>query len=157
MLVIAIDEADKCPVQIAELAFGAVSTHGQQEHIEGIRFVLAGVNPYFKVMLDEDEGLQRFFYKRIDLQPMPIGEAQELFEAKLKMVIADAEGRGLRIAVNPDVTGLVVQLSGGHPHVLQLLGSHIVDHENKSDDGMIDKNDMVEALRTICYEDRGYI
>ena len=156
LLVIAIDEADKCPVQIARLV-RAVSTHVQQEHIEGIRFVLAGVNPYFKVMLDEDEGLQRFFYKRIDLQPMPIGEAQELFEAKLKMVIADAEGRGLRIDVNPDITGLVVQLSGGHPHVLQLLGSHIVDHENQSDDGMIDKDDMVEALRTICYEDRGYI
>ena len=41
--------------------------------------------------------------------------------------------------------------------MLQLLGSHIVDHENQSDDGIIDKNDTVEALRTICYEDRGYI
>jgi hypothetical protein len=32
-----------------------------------------------------------------------------------------------------------------------------MDHENESNDGVIDKNDMVEALRTICYEDRGYV
>jgi hypothetical protein len=88
---------------------------------------------------------------------MPITEAQELFEAKLNIVMEDARARDLQIAVNPDITGLVVSLSGGHPHVLQLLGSHIVDHENESNDGMIDKNDMVEALRTICYEDRGYV
>jgi hypothetical protein len=156
LLVIAIDEADKCPIPIARLV-RALSTHVQQEHIEGIRFVIAGVNPYYQLMLNEDEGLQRFFYKRIDLQPMPISEAQELFEAKLNIVVEDATNRGLRIEVNPDVPGLVVALSGGHPHVLQLLGSHIVDHENESDDGVIDKNDMVEALRTICYEDRAYV
>ena len=156
LLVIAIDEADKCPVAIARLV-RAVSTHVQQEHIEGIRFVIAGVNPYFKIMIDEDEGLQRFFYKRIDLQPMPIAEAQELFEAKLNLVIEDARQRDLEIEVNPDIIGIVVALSGGHPHVLQLLGSHIVDHENQSDDGTIDKNDTVEALRTVCYEDRGYV
>ena len=156
LLVIAIDEADKCPVAIARLV-RAVSTHVQQEHIEGVRFVIAGVNPYFKVMVDEDEGLQRFFYKRIDLQPMPIPEAQELFEAKLNLVIQDARQRDLEIEVNPDISGIVVALSGGHPHVLQLLGSHIIDHENQSDDGIIDKNDTVEALRTVCYEDRGYI
>ena len=156
LLVIAIDEADKCPVAIARLV-RAVSTHVQQEHIEGIRFVIAGVNPYFKIMIDEDEGLQRFFYKRIDLQPMPIAEAQELFEAKLNVIIEDASRRDLQIKVNPDIAGIVVALSGGHPHVLQLLGSHIIDHENQSEDGIIDKNDTVEALRTICYEDRGYI
>jgi len=156
LLVIAIDEADKCSVAIARLV-RAVSTHVQQEHIEGIRFVIAGVNPYYKVMVDEDEGLQRFFYKRIDLQPMPIAEAQELFEAKLNLVIEDARQRDLQIKVNPDIIGIVVALSGGHPHVLQLLGSHIIDHENQSDDGIIDKNDTVEALRTVCYEDRGYV
>src|SRR5262249_24764858 len=135
----------------------AVSTHVQQEHIEGIRFVIAGVNPYFKIMVNEDEGLQQFFYKRIDLQPMPSAEAQELFEAKLNLVIKDASQRDLQIKVHPDITGIVVALSGGHPHVLQLLGSHIVDHENKSDDGIIDKNDAVEAIRTVCYQDRGYV
>src|SRR5262249_47816615 len=138
LLVIAIDEADKCPVAVARLV-RAVSTHVQQEHIEGVRFVVAGVNPYFKLMLEEDEGLQRFLYKRIDIQPMPIADAQELFEAKLNLVIQDAGERDLQVAVNPDITGLVVQLSGGHPHVLQLLGSHIVDHENRSNDGVIDK------------------
>jgi hypothetical protein len=156
LLVIAIDEADKCPVAIARL-LRAVSTHVQQEHIEGIRFVIAGVNPYFKLMLDEDEGVQRFFYKRIDLRPMPLTEAQELFEAKLDIVTRDARTRDLQIEINPDVIGLVVALSGGHPHVLQLLGSHIIDHENDCNDGMIDKNDMMEALRTVCYEDRGYV
>lgn len=156
LLVIAIDEADKCPVAIARLV-RAVSTHVEQEHIEGIRFVVAGVNPYFKDMLDEDQGVQRFFYKRIDLQPMPIEEAQELFQAKLDKVIQDARQRNLKTTVNPDVIGYAVTLSGGHPHVLQLLGSHIVDHENQSDDGIIDKNDMVEALKTICYQDRGYV
>jgi hypothetical protein len=111
----------------------------QQEHIEGIRFVIAGVNPYFKIMIDEDEGLQWSFYKRIDLQPMSIAEEQELFEAKLNLVIEDASRRGLQINVNPDIAGIVVAVSGGHHHVLQLLGSHIIDHENQSDDGIIDK------------------
>jgi hypothetical protein len=105
LLVIAIDEADKCPILIARL-IRAVSTHVQQEHIEGIRFVIAGVNPYYQLMLNEDEGLQRFFYKRIELQPMPISEAQELFEAKLGIVIQDAMNRSLQIEVNPEVSGL---------------------------------------------------
>ena len=158
LLVIAIDEGDKCPIAIARL-IRALSTHLQQEHIARVRFVVAGVNPYFKVMLDEDEGLQRFFYEKIHLQPMPIPEAQELFEQKLKIVVRDAEEREIGITVNPDVVGLSVALSGGHPHVLQLLGSHIIDHENSSGDGepIIDKDDMMEALRVICYEDRGYV
>ena len=156
LLIIAIDEADKCPVPIARL-IRAVSTHLQQEHIASVRFIIAGVNPYFKVMLDEDTGLQRFFYKKIALQPMPIEEAKELFEAKLENVRESAEEQGIDLVINPDVVWLSVRLSGGHPHVLQLLGSHMIDRENLSSDGVIDKNDMLEALRTICYDDRVYV
>jgi hypothetical protein len=88
---------------------------------------------------------------------MPLEDAKELFEAKLEIVRRSAADEGIALVINPDVVWLSVRLSGGHPHVLQLLGSHMIDRENLSSDGVIDKNDMVEALRTICYEDRLYV
>ena len=49
----------------------------------------------------------------------------------------------------------MVELSGGHPHILQLLGSHLVQHEQGNPDGVLGVDDLVGALRRICYQDRG--
>jgi hypothetical protein len=49
----------------------------------------------------------------------------------------------------------MVELSGGHPHILQLLGSHLIQHEQGNPDGVLGLDDLVGALRRICYQDRG--
>jgi hypothetical protein len=59
--------------------------------------------------------------------------------------------------VDPLVVERIVALSGGHPHILQLMGSHVVEHENNDPDGIIDSRDLVNSLRTICYEDRSHV
>jgi len=155
-LILGIDEADRCPIPLARM-IRALQTHIQQEGVKNIRFILAGTSPYFQKMVNEDQGLNRFFYKVLTLLPMQEDEAFDLIESKLEIVIKDAEKKGIDLKVNDSVIDRVVSLSGGHPHVLQLLGSHLVEHENADPDGIIDTKDLVTSLRTICYEDRAYV
>jgi hypothetical protein len=121
-----------------------------------VRFATAGVNPYFQKMVDEDPGIGRFFYKVMTLGPMGKEEATELVSTKCDQVIDDAASHGIELEVEPDVEKRIVDLSGGHPHILQLLGSHVIEHENQNSDGIIDNKDLVNSLKTICYEDRNY-
>lgn len=155
-LILAIDEADKCPVPLARLVRSIV-THTQQQGVKRVRFLLAGVRPFFQQMVDEDAGVNRFFYKTITLEPFPTDEATELIEAKLGQAAAWAEEDGLELKIDPKVISWVVSLSGGHPHLLQLLGSHLVEHEDEDPDGVIDARDLANSLRRICYEDRARV
>jgi hypothetical protein len=50
-----------------------------------------------------------------------------------------------------------VSISGGHPHLLQLLGSHLIEHEDSDPDGIIDSRDLHESFQRICYEDRASV
>jgi hypothetical protein len=155
-LILAIDEADKCPKPLAKL-IRSITTHVQHVGVKKLRFLLAGVSPYFQTMVDEDMGIRRFFYKVIDLLPMQDEDATELLETKLKQVIRDAEQKGLRLELDPRVIDRILALSGRHPHIIQLLGSHLVEHENEDPDGLIDYRDLFTSLHTICYEDRAHI
>jgi hypothetical protein len=154
LLILAIDEADKCPVPLARLVRD-VSTHVQHEGIMNIRFLLAGVSPFFNKMVKEDAGISRFFYKQINVLPLFESEATELLETKFKKLAKNVKSNNIQLTIDPGVITRVVQLSGGHPHLLQLLGSHLVEHEESNPDGIIDIRDLVNALRTISYEDRG--
>ena len=155
-LILAIDEADKCPVPIARLVRSIV-THTQQQGVKRVRFLLAGVRPFFQRMVDEDPGVSRFFYKTISLEQLPTEEARELIEAKLAQAAQWAEEDGVSLTVEPSVIVRVVALSGGHPHLLQLLGSHLIEHEDDDPDGIIDARDLANSLRRICYEDRARV
>src|SRR4030095_9587384 len=74
LLILAIDEADKCPIPLAQL-IRSVSTHVQHEGIKTLRFLLAGVSPFYEQMLSEDSGIARFIYKTISLAPVCPGFA----------------------------------------------------------------------------------
>jgi hypothetical protein len=63
----------------------------------------------------------------------------------------------IRLSVDPLVVKRVLALSGGHPHILQLLGSHLLEHEDDDPDGVIDTRDLESSLRRICYEDRARV
>jgi hypothetical protein len=154
-LILAIDEADKCPVPLARL-IRTLTTHMQQKGIQRVRFAVAGVNPYFQKMVDEDSGINRFFYHVTSLKPMSGEEASDLVSTKFEEVTEQAEIDKLDIYIDPEVENRIVRLSGGHPHIIQLLGSHVIEHENQNPDGVIDLNDLINSLRTICYEDRSY-
>jgi len=84
-------------------------------------------------------------------------DATELIETKLGLVAADARKQGIPLQIDPGVIPRIVSLSGGHPHLLQLLGSYLIENENENPDGMIDAQDLVTSLRRICYEDRAQI
>jgi len=155
-LILAVDEADKCPVPLARL-IRSVSTVTQQQGIKGIRFALAGVTPFFKHVVDEDAGVSRFFYKNINLLPMRPEEADELLHVKLAKVASEAKKLRIEVNVEPELVARIVDLSGGHPHLLQLLGSHLIENEDANPDGIIDKYDLANSLRKICYEDRGSV
>ena len=155
-LILGIDEADKCPIPLTKL-IRSITTYVQHIGVKKLRFILAGVSPYFQTMVNEDVGISRFFYKVIDLQPMKEEEATELVETKIMQVIRDAEQKGLKLNFDPSVIERVVALSGGHPHILQLLGSHLIEHENEDPDGVIDYRDLFTSLRTICYDDRAHV
>ena len=155
-LILAIDEADKCPAPLARL-IRSIVTHTQQQGVKRVRFIVSGVKPYFQSMVAEDPGINRFIYKTITLRNLLPEEATELIETKLSVVADDAEEQGLELSIDPDVIQRVVALSGGHPHILQLLGSHLVEHENDDPDGIINSHDLLSSLRRVCYEDRARV
>jgi hypothetical protein len=156
LLLLCIDEADKCPVPLARLV-RSISTDIQHQGVDNVRFVLAGVSPYFQTMVGEDEGIRRFFYKTIRLKSLTGTDSEDLLHTKLSLVAQRAEKDGIRLRIHPNVIGRVASLSGGHPHILQLLGSHLVEHENDDPDGIIDSKDLVNSLRRVCYEDRSQV
>lgn len=156
LLLLAIDEADKCPVPLARLV-RSISTHVQHRQINRVRFLLAGVSPFFQKMVDEDPGVNRVFYKTTTLQPMSPEEATELVETKLQQVADDALAESIDLKIDPEIVPRVVTLAGGHPHILQLLGSHLIQHENDDPDNVIDSRDLMTSLRRICFEDRARI
>lgn len=156
LLLITIDEADKCPVAIARL-IRQITTYTQHRGIRGVHFLLAGVSPFYQQMLAEDAGISRFVYRTIMLAPMDDADATELLETKLGLVLADARKQEIKLHIDPGVFARIVSLSGGHPHLLQLLGSYLIENENENPDGMIDAEDLVTSLRRICYEDRAQI
>jgi len=153
LLIIAIDEADKCPVPLAQLV-RAVTSDAQHAGIKSIRFLLAGVSPFYERMLAEDRGLERFIYRTISLDPMTPEDAVDLIQTKLDSVAEDAHEAGVGLEIARDIVPRVVALSGGHPHVLQLLGSYLVEHEDQDPDGIIDSKDLISSLTRVCYEDR---
>jgi hypothetical protein len=69
-------------------------------------------------------------------------------------VAAEAEAQGVRLRVDHTIVRRIVALSGGHPHLLQLLGSHLIEHEEEDPDAVLDARDLTNALRQIAYEDR---
>lgn len=153
LLVIGIDEADKSPQSIARLV-RSVWTHCQQVGVKDVRFAIAGVSPLHQRMVDEDRGVERAFNRIMTLAPMSGDETDELLWAKFTAVIEDAKSRDVEINLEPDVIDRIVALSGGHPHIVQLLGSHIVQHENANPDGLLSVTDLVGVLQRVCYEDR---
>jgi hypothetical protein len=153
LLIIAIDEADKCPIPLAQLV-RAITSDAQLAGVQTIRFLLAGVSPFYERMLDEDRGIARFVYRTISLDPMTPEDAADLLQTKLDSVIDDATESGIALEVADDVIPRVVGLSGGHPHIVQLLGSYLVEHEDQDPDGIIDSNDLLTSLMRVCYQDR---
>jgi len=156
LLILAVDEAGKCPIPLAQLIRN-ITTHVQHQGIHTLRFLLAGVNPFYQLMVDEDAGIKRFFYRIMSVVPLPEEEARELIDEKFKIAVEDAVSKGLELEIDEETVERVVQLSGGHPHVLQLLGSHLIEHEVENPDGIINARDLVSTLRAICYQDRGLI
>jgi hypothetical protein len=156
VLLLCIDEADKSPVPLAQLV-RAIVTDMQHQALDSIRFMLAGVSPYFQSMVAEDEGIRRFFYKTITLRSLTNEDSADLLHTKLAQVARQAEKDGIRLRIHPSVIPRIVSLSGGHPHILQLLGSHLVEHESEDSDGVIDSKDLVNSLRRVCYEDRSQV
>src|SRR5262249_30133031 len=133
LLIIGIDEADKSPQSIARLV-RSVWTHCQQVGVKDVRFAIAGVSPLHQRMVEEDRGVERAFTRLLPLAPMSGDETHELLWSKFTAVIEDAKSRGVEINIEPDVIERIAALSGGHPHIVQLLGSHIVQHENTNPD-----------------------
>jgi AAA ATPase domain len=153
LLILGIDEADKATVPITRL-LRSIWTHGQQVGVPDVRFVIAGVSPLHQEMLREDRGVERAFNRIVTLAPMRDDETHELLVAKFTTVLEDAQQHDTALKLEPEVIDRIGGLSGGHPHVVQLLGSHIIQRENEHPDDVLSLTDLVGALHRVCYEDR---
>src|SRR6185503_14305225 len=119
-----------------------------------VRFAFAGVSPLHQKMVGEDQGIERAFNRVLTLTPMRGDEIVELLWTKLKIVLNSAQEQGTTLTIDPDVVERIAALSGGHPHIAQLLGSHIIQHEQTTPDGALSASDLLGVLQRICYEDR---
>lgn len=156
LMIFAIDEADKSPIPLARF-FRDIITHTQQQGVKNVRFILSGVHPFYQEMVDEDAGISRFIYRTLTLPPLHLEEAVELLEAKFSLVAKSAKNLNVDLEIDPDIVIRIAKLSGGHPHIIQLLGSHVIEHEFEDPDGIIDSKDLLNSLQKICYEDRARV
>lgn len=152
-LILGIDEADKAPQSVARLV-RSIWTHCQQIGVRDVRFIVAGVSPVHQALLAEDAGIERAFNRVLTLSPMGLDDTEELLVTKFKAVLQDAGARGMNLTMEPAVIERITQLSGGHPHIAQLLGSHILQHEIENGDGVLSVRDLLGGLQRVCYEDR---
>lgn len=152
--IIAIDECEKCAPAIAML-MRTLCTEIQLQGIKNLRFVLAGVSPFYQTMANTDRGVTRFIYKCLHLEPLDQDTSQALLDEKFSQLTSSIYDGGGALNIHPDVIDRIAAMSGGHPHLLQLLGSHVVEHEYEDPDGCIDLRDLVGSLREICYQSRG--
>jgi len=155
-IIFAIDECDKSPKPIAKL-IRQILTKTQLRGLTKIRFILSGISPFYEELLTEDEGLNRFIYRTINLGKLQKLEARELLESKISLVVKDARENKYPLEIDPDIIERVLSLANGHPHLIQLLGSCLIEHENSNNDGIINAYDLVNALKEICYENRAVI
>jgi hypothetical protein len=153
LLILGIDEADKATGPTTRLV-RSVWTHCQQVGVTDVRFAIAGVSPLHQEMVTEDRGVERAFNRVLTLAPMTEEETQKLLVSKFTTVVDAANDEGIALAFDPDVLDRIAALSGGHPHILQLLGSHMIQHENAQPDGLLSVTDLVGVLQRVCYEDR---
>lgn len=81
-------------------------------------------------------------------------EALALLYKKIGLAIKSFNENGQKLNVDPEILQRIIDLSGGHPHLLQLLGSHIIENEIEYYDGILDLKNLINSIRSICYEDR---
>jgi hypothetical protein len=155
-IVFAIDECDKCPAPIARL-IRQILNKTQLNGIKNIRFILSGVSPFYDNLIKEDPGINRFIYKSINLGKLHEDEAKLLIDNKFAMVVADAKENELKLEIDEKMLERIYSLASGHPHLLQLLGSCVIEHENENPNGVIDTFDLLNSLREICYVTRASI
>ena len=156
LFILAIDEADKCPEPLAGFV-KYMDTYLGHEGIKNIRFIVTGISPFFHSMVKEAPGVGRIFHVEMSVLPLQEVEALELIETKFKELVDDALASKQEIEIDPELSGRIVQLSGGHPHLIQLLGSYVVEHENEDPDCQINGRDLLGALGAICYEKRDWV
>jgi len=70
----------------------------------------------------------------------PLDRLGDLVETKLRAVASGARVEGTKLEIDPNIIQRIVALSGGHPHLIQLLGSHLVERENQDPDGLIGRS-----------------
>jgi len=106
-------------------------------------------------MIKEDQGIMRFIYEIIQLDPFSLEEARDFLDLKFSQLVKSTRSeKEEELFINPEMIDRIVQLSGGHPHLLQLLGSHVVENEYSNPDGEINIEDLVGSLQKICYQQR---
>ena len=152
-VIICIDEADKCLEPITKL-IRVLWTHFGHQHITNVRFVVAGVSPLRTRMIDVDDGVQRCFYKVIRLGPLRPHEARDLVSTRLDQISEDALLKGEVLSFSPRIIDALISISGGHPHVLQLMGSLMIDRLNEKEVLRFDEDDLLAALFAISHEQR---
>ncbi|HET6975565.1 MAG TPA: hypothetical protein VFI24_04530 [Pyrinomonadaceae bacterium] len=155
-MILAVDEADKCPIPLARL-IRSIVTHTQQQGVKRVRFIVSGVSPFYQQMVEEDPGVSRFIYKTLTLPPLEVEDAADLLQTKLSLVVKSAREQQIDLETDPNIIKHIIDLSGGHPHIIQLLGSHIIENESEDPDGRLDSRDLANTLRRICYEDRARV
>lgn len=88
---------------------------------------------------------------------MPEPEAMDLLNTKFELVQKDASEKDIPVRIDTKVEELLFKISGGHPHILQLLGSHLIQEENKLNSGVINWRSLLNSFRRICYTDRAEV
>lgn len=156
LFIIAIDEADKCAGPIARI-LRTIGTITQLNGIKNLRFVLSGVSPFYEEMISEDEGIYRFVYKNLQISNLEKGDAKHLLDSKFKIVANQLNEDGIDVRIDTSIIDRIMQLSNGHPHLIQLLGSHVIESECADPDQIIDAKDLYNSLEAICFDSRGPI
>lgn len=156
LVVVALDEAEKCAPAVAQfMRVILTTTELDQSGLDRIRFVVAGVSPFYSTMIQQDAGIARFVYQRYSLPPFDLDDAMSFLREKFETVLKSEEATQVNLHCDDDLYELVARVTGGHPHLLQLVGSYILDHEDANPDTVLDARDLVGCFQRVCFQTRG--
>jgi hypothetical protein len=156
LIVVVLDEADKCASAIAQfMRIILTGAELDQSGLDRIRFIISGISPFYSEMIREDAGIARFVYQRYSLTPFGVDEAIVFLEQKFRLVLDSEDAVNMNLQVDDALYEHIARVTGGHPHLLQLVGSYVIDHEESNPDTFLDKRDLVGCFNRVCFQTRG--
>lgn len=147
--VFCLDQCELAPKPLALFMRGlqGLGLKGRDNNI----VVAVGNPPFIEEMRKTEPRIADFLVGQIDLTVLDLADARDLVRDSLLNWCEKVHKECNRtMTLEESLPNRIAILSGGHPHLLQLIGHQVIENEVNSTDWMIDGQNLNEFLTSIC-------